>query len=374
MLTNLSINNFRGLKGLEINPLGRINLLAGKNGAGKTSVLEAFWIFSAPDIPELTTRISAFRGLHPPSAETVFVDLFNDFDPHKSIEIAASATPGRKRRTLTISLEERSSTIARSWPSVSPSEPNLERSTQFLTEGQFQIILDYLHDDGRNYTSRGWWVEQVVTPMAPVPVPVELTNAGIHQEMERVPGRPDSLFMAAPFRENLQADAQRFGNLQLQGKDGEILSILRTVEPRLNSIAPILIKNTPIIHANIGMDRPIAVRLLGGGFSRIFSISVAMEGARGGMLLIDEIENGLHHRVLKDIFSNLLSLANKFDVQVVATTHSAECIEAAFHALGNGDEGDFTFHRIDQREGHSKAVYYDHGMLETAIEFDMEVR
>ena len=106
----------------------------------------------------------------------------------------------------------------------------------------------------------------------------------------------------------------------------------------------------------------------------MFSIAVSMGAARGGMLLIDEIENGLHHRVLKDIFSNLLSMAKKFDVQVVATTHSAECIEAAFHALGSGDEEDFTFHRIDQREGKSKAVHFDHGMLETAIEFDMEIR
>ena len=72
-------------------------------------------------------------------------------------------------------------------------------------------------------------------------------------------------------------------------------------------------------------------------------------------MLIDEIENGLHHRVLKDIFSNLLSMAKKFDVQVVATTHSAECIEAAFDALGSGDEEDFTFHRIDQRKRQIKS-------------------
>ena len=180
--------------------------------------------------------------------------------------------------------------------------------------------------------------------------------------------------MAVPHRENLVTDAQRFGNLQLQGKDGEILAVLNSIEPRLQSIVPILIKNTPVIHANIGMDRPIAIRLLGEGFSRMFSIAVAMGSARGGTVLIDEIENGLHHRVLKDIFSNLLSMAKKFDVQVVATTHSAECIEAAFHALGSGDEEDFTFHRIDQREGKSKAVHFDHGMLETAIEFDMEIR
>ena len=374
MLTNLSINNFRGLKGLEINPLGRINLLAGKNGAGKTSVLEALWIFSAPDSPELTLRVAAFRGLHSVTGQTAFVDLFNDFDSGKSIQIAGNIVTGSKARNLTISLQERTSTISRSLPSLSPPDPNMEFSTQLRREGRFEIVFDYIDDDGKNYTSRGRWLEQVDSPASPAGVPVEVTTEAIHQTVERVPEKPLALFVAAPHRDNAQTEAQRFGALQLQGKDLEIMGVLHSVEPRLQSIIPIYITNAPEMHANIGEDRPVSIRLLGGGFSRMFSIAVSMGAARGGMLLIDEIENGLHHRVLKDIFSNLLSMAKKFDVQVVATTHSAECIEAAFHALGSGDEEDFTFHRIDQREGKSKAVHFDHGMLETAIEFDMEIR
>ena len=91
-------------------------------------------------------------------------------------------------------------------------------------------------------------------------------------------------------------------------------------------------------------------------------------------MLIDEIENGLHHRVLGNVFSNLLKMAKRFNVQVVATTHSAECIDAAFDSLGRGDEGDFAFHRIDQSEKGTKAFHFDREMLETAAEFAMEVR
>ena len=92
------------------------------------------------------------------------------------------------------------------------------------------------------------------------------------------------------------------------------------------------------------------------------------------MLLIDEIENGLHHTVLNDVFANLFEIAKKFEVQVVATTHSLECIKAAYEALGHMSETDFTFHRIDRIEDNIKAVYFERDQLETAIRYDMEVR
>ena len=44
MLTSLEVANIRGIKHLKINRLGRINLFAGKNGSGKTAVLESLWI------------------------------------------------------------------------------------------------------------------------------------------------------------------------------------------------------------------------------------------------------------------------------------------------------------------------------------------
>ncbi len=374
MLTGLSIEGFRGIEQLTIRPLGRINLVAGKNGAGKTAVLESLWILSGPDMPDLAVRLDAFRGLPPPSAETAFVDLFNRFNTRESIKIVGEVKSRLKHRKLMIHLEDHLSSTARLPQYGNPSEAALERSTQLQTEGQYEIVLDYQHDDGKAYKSRAWWVEQTLSPPPQIPVQIALTNASVRQEREQVPGRPVSTFMGALHRNNLEEDARMFGALQLQGEDGEILAILRTLEPRLKSITPILINNIPVIHANIGVDRPIASRLLGEGFNRMFSMAVAMQTTRGGMLLIDEIENGLHHSVMKDVFSNLLVLANKFDVQVVATTHSAECIKAAYESLSHGNAEDFTFHRIDRVEGHSKATYFDGEMLETAMLHEMEVR
>lgn len=375
MLTGLDVRNFRGIRQLTIEPLGRVNLIAGKNGAGKTAVLESFWIHSGPDSPELAVRISAFRGLAPPNADSIFVDLFNEFDIGRQIEIVGRTQAGSIPRTLRISLNERSSQTTRlRGSSESAMESHLERSTQLQSEGRYEIVFDYLHDNGRRHKSRAWFIEETLGSKLNVPVPIAVSSAGVSQSRDPVPGRPNSVFMGALHRNSLEEDAKRYGELQLRGNDSEILAVLRKLEPRLQSIAPILINNAPVIHANIGAGTPIAARLLGEGFNRTFSMVVSMESTRGGMLLIDEIENGLHHTVMTDVFSNLLELATKFDVQVVATTHSAECIRAAYQALGQNNGANFTFHRIDRVEGHTKATYFDHDMLDTAIRREMEVR
>jgi predicted ATPase len=136
-----------------------------------------------------------------------------------------------------------------------------------------------------------------------------------------------------------------------------------------------LINNTPVIHADLGLGRPIAARLLGEGFSRLLSIALAMYTARGGLLLIDEIENGLHHSTLTDLFSMVYEMATELDVQVIAATHSAECIEAAFRSLARPNEKErFAFHRIDRVDGLSEAIHFDQDALETALTYEMEVR
>ena len=47
LLPDLHIENFRGIKKLTIPRLGRVTLLAGRNGVGKTTVLDAIRVYAA---------------------------------------------------------------------------------------------------------------------------------------------------------------------------------------------------------------------------------------------------------------------------------------------------------------------------------------
>ena len=75
--------------------------------------------------------------------------------------------------------------------------------------------------------------------------------------------------------------------------------------------------------------------------------------------------------MLDKIWRVVHSAAEKFDVQVFATTHSFECVSAAHHALG---EGNFFLHRLEKQGEDSRCVTYTGEQIDAAIRHDLEVR
>jgi AAA15 family ATPase/GTPase len=113
---------------------------------------------------------------------------------------------------------------------------------------------------------------------------------------------------------------------------------------------------------------------MGGGVGKLLSCLLAIAEAAHGTVLLDEVENGLHHSVLPKVWAAIAAFARKFDTQVLATTHSLECISAAHEAFSATGEYDLALHRLDRVEDEIRAVTYDQEMLDAAIKADMEIR
>ena len=373
MLTSVTVKNFRNLRSVTLEKLGRFTLIGGKNGTGKTALLEALWLLGGPDLPDLSARINALRGLPIIGPDIVFHDIFWDYNTRNHINISAHGDWGNLPRKLDIYLQERQQTDALSSNMLEGS--GIELVTRPQDESEFEIVFDYQHSNRKKHISRAWWISEQLIPVGPVP---GLINEGIRQQRQSVNGRATSMFIAAVNREDIQTTAARLGKAQLRGEENKILELVSPLEPRLKGLTTITIKNAPIIHAYIeGMSRPMPVQLLGEGFNRMLGLALSINEAAGGLLLIDEIENGLHHRVQKEVFPALLLMARESDVQIFATTHSGECIRAAHSALVKQewqDEDDFIFYRLDRVAEGAKAVGFDNEMLETAEEFNMEIR
>ena len=373
MLTSLTVKNFRNLRSVTLERLGRLTLIGGKNGVGKTALLEALWMFSGPDLPRISWSISSYRGLPSPGLDAVFHDMFRDYGIENSIKITAEGNwASDLLHKLEISLRERQQTHFVPHDGLDTS--TMERMTRPKNESEHDIVFDYWHDDGKKYTSRAWWTEHQLTPAPGVPV----SGEAIVQDRERIQNFPNSAFLPALYREDPYAVASMLGRVQLRGEDDKFLRLVRLLEPRLKRLALIAIKSAPVIHAYLDdRKRPLPVQLLGEGFNRMLGLALFMSEVTGGLLLIDEIENGLHHSVQEEVFSTLLDLARDFDVQIFATTHSSECIRAAHNALSRQDyqgEGEFVFHRLDRIDGEIKVASYDNEMLDTAEKFHMETR
>ncbi len=113
---------------------------------------------------------------------------------------------------------------------------------------------------------------------------------------------------------------------------------------------------------------------MGQGFSRLLTLFCEMLISKAKVLLIDEIENGLHYSVLTDVWKGISELAEREDIQVFATTHSAECLLAAHKAFQKRPKYDLAITQLFRtKEGvHGRIV--DHAHIEAAIDADIELR
>ena len=59
---------------------------------------------------------------------------------------------------------------------------------------------------------------------------------------------------------------------------------------------------------------------------RLLALSLSLVQSEGGILLVDEIDTGLHYSVMGDMWSLVAETARRRDVQVLATTHSSDCV------------------------------------------------
>ena len=196
-------------------------------------------------------------------------------------------------------------------------------------------------------------------------------------------GERDNAGLKAAVFSTVQSDPTRdavdYQRVILKRRKKQVEKLLREIEPRLEAVEALRIgdpnqSTSPLIYADLGLSEMIPVTQLGQGFNRLLDIysEIVVEDAK--VLLIDEIENGLHYSVMPVIWKGLFSAAREFDVQIFATTHSWECILAADEAARSGQNYDLALIRLDRVKEDIKATVIDEKSLSTAKELRWEMR
>ena len=358
-ITDFEIRNFRVFESLSLAGLQRVNLISGENNVGKSALLEALWQFSGPDQPDIGVRLNQFRGNNHINPGELLSDLFYRYDIAREIELSATGEWGPNRRTLRITSRERDATP------IALRSPNERGELPLpLVESSHEIVLCYT-DGEDEYLSRGWFVRQEAGP-------------GVVDRFEKrtkpVMGHPSAHYFSPRHRNPPQEDAERYGRLEVTGSENGVVEALRVFEPRLRRLATISIDRTPVIHADVGLGRLIPTGLLGDGIQRVLSLALAFGVASGGLVLIDEVENGIHHSRLGELWRAISAFSERFDVQVFATTHSQECVRAAHMVFSQMDDYQLSFLRLDRVNGQVKSKAFDRTTLGTALDANLEVR
>jgi len=316
MIDHLHIKNFMCFKELEIPTLKRVNLIAGKNNSGKTTLLDAIRILRSNGESAVVNHILHSRKVFEKGSIESYFNL-------------------------------------RSYNS---------ESSYSVVINRYRIEYDGDED--------GLYVIQYPY------------SKSYREEPERTEKFDPNIFIDKP-RENLvyvpfYSDYDRLSTLweevALSDHEEDVYKILReTIQQNLvklnvgREMVKVRLENT---------DKPVPLSTLGDGVNRILLIALSLVNAKDSILLIDELELGLHYSALEKLWNMIFKYAQKWNIQVFATTHSQDVLRT-FHYVSDDEKyiDDAQYIRLQiNRDGDNEAIIYDGERLRETLELQLEIR
>ncbi|WP_293155397.1 ATP/GTP-binding protein [Okeania sp. SIO2C9] len=337
MFKCITVKNFRCFEEISIDNIERVNLIGGINNVGKTALLEAIFLLKSLNALEIPFQLNFNRGVVQQQTfdvEEICEWLFYKKQVSKAIKIKIVNENGEENE-LKLSLDKASSPRLFPLNLRSNSRKTLKDLKLGFKKNSQQIFgfTIFLTPDREEQTEIKIAIQQ-----------------DEEQEAKEIEVFPPSAFLSSRLRVSPTNDAEIFSQFEAINKQNEIIEILKIIEPRLKRLAVLVTGGIPMIHGDIGADHLIPVSLMGEGMGRLLSIILSIMNAKEGTVLIDEIENGIHHSVMEKVWQSIAVATRKSNTQLFATTHSYECIRAAHKAFSNSELYDFRYFRTRERK------------------------
>lgn len=358
MIERIMFENFRGLKKLELMDIKPITLISGKNNAGKSSILEGVFLFLDHVAPESFTKINRFRGfVSSVDSSSLWETSFYQMDMKNSLRISVTYAG-----TQALLEYERDDTF------VPPVDMNVSQEImgQIISSAASNYTLKFKYQK-EDYVEEGHFI---VGPMGIVRNMTTSVGSNAGSTM------PFTQFINAPII-NGNSDsfiAEWIGKLELTGKKQQIIEIIKLIEPEINDLTTIVVNGNAQVFAKIGAQL-LPLRLAGDGLNKLLFIVLSIAVNPHSIILIDEIETGFHYSMYPQLWNTIAQAACENACQIIATTHSYECIVGAVDGVERaGRSSAFCYYRLDKNNRGNQVYRYSDDLLQTAIATDMEVR
>ena len=357
MLENLTIKHFRGISSLSLPNLGRVNILIGKNGAGKTTALEALSVVSALH-PTQFIRLAQWRDFDV-STNTSTVEILRS----NLYQLDTSFSP---QFTFCLAGYEHRLT-------VNPlTALDIDRITGTLH------TLENDHDNFVDYDDGFIGLQNIYTPPNGSSVEIALWASGqtSHQYAPRlVLPRIGCFFIHGRRATSTRETAEAVTRIAESTQDEELLrEALSKIEKRIKRVRVGVQGANQTVLIDIGLKRMLPINLLGDGFCRVALMLTGIMGSDSKLVVVDEIDSGLHYSAMGNFWRSSIPLINRFDTQLFCTTHSEEILETAIDAFQDNPEM-LRIYRLEQRtEDETHVESFDYSMLRTAELAGFEIR
>ena len=383
MLKQLKIENFRCFKSFELNQLGRVNLLVGKNNSGKTSILESIQLLCSRVDEDLLRQITTNRGEYSRGEKFNCSHLFYEHEIKKNVFIYILGADEKAKTKIKLFIVESK------WiEAVKEMVESLTQTNSDLHELRDEIKKELVKT--KELYEQSWSDDDISM----------LANSAFFITPENSYNKFLDVFKESNFKLGIQRNnseglknkyvtsssltihesLELFNQIVLTPEEDLLYEALQIIEPGIKRIAPtgITVGRNSLrggFYVKLfDTDKRIPIGSMGDGVWRMLGLSLALVAAKDGVLLVDEIDTGLHYTALEDMWKLIWETANKLNIQVFATTHSRDCYEA-LEVLANRDdvgEEDISIQRIEKDA--TKSVPYNKEEIAVAAEREIEVR
>lgn len=347
-LSSLVVHAFRGLRDVKLQDLGRINLLVGGTNSGKTTILEALSLLAQPLDPMVWFQAANRREPSPLAAMAsskgdrlryLFpVDAADHERRHGVVRLDFAGTAEVKGLDAEL----------RQLQGLRPTPELVERE-----DGGSDAVVTEVERGGLEVT--------VSLDLPQLPLARELRPRCSFQvwegepfvSAERPTGPRVPLRVVTPYEHWLRQPATRgFSEAVLSGHERDTLELLRRIEPTIRGARVLTTQREPTLYLEDARSGYLPLSAFGDGIRRVLTLALALPRAAGGLLLIDEVETGLHVSMLGPVYAWIVRACEELNIQLFATTHSLEALDALLDADVSGEEDTAGF-RLERDGGAS---------------------
>lgn len=355
MFTYLKIENFRGIKKLEIDNLKPINIIVGKNGCGKTSVLEAMMLNIGFSNPIGVQLIQDFREVFCTNTE-FFKYPFYNLDVNNDIHILLKKDEENFRNLLL--------------------KPIIQQklNSNFLTTKNDEIVgsrfeMTKIEDNKSLQLVSSIKIKEFLNKNGQIaPIFEYFPTIDYVEKTEGIYYPHVNLSLTKELLEVIQ------NIIRDKNHKKEFIKTLHIIEPEIEDIGFAIGDILEVTLLNKNTSFPL--RLMGNGMSIFLIIITILYRFKNGFVLIDEIEIGLHFSILKPIWKTIINLSKQLNVQLFITTHSDEVIKYLNEAIKeeNFENEVCVFDLVKLKNKEHKIYRLEGNDINYAIEQNIEIR
>lgn len=350
---NIEIKNFRGIGHLKIDEFSRVNILLGQNSSGKSSVLECLLLMMGMSNPDLPQTINSIRSRNY-SGLADLTYIFHRLDLNTKPEISSELFDSTKRH---LSLDLTYVFDVQSQAGLQNGQIPTSETKTFLNT--LKMLFDVEFGQQKNT------YECTLTANQQGLISNKKLAEG-YLEKNSVAFLPADLAAGNPVNDLVELIKRRL--------KGTVAERLKNFDSRITTLE--ILNNVAYVGLE-GIDQLMAVNMQGDGLRRYLNIVAASANPMNNILLIDEIENGLHYSVYKKLWEAIFALATTTNKQVFVTTHSKETLYGLSEMLEEHTEyqQEMRLYTIENTKLEGLQAYkYTYGGLSDACENDVELR